>query len=200
MNNFKKIFKEKIKEINKKYFLNKVFFYETEKSEIKNYELKKIFWEIDFTWKILDNPESGLNWIIVLQKISESEKNNFLKKISYEGFLFFLDENLELKIIQKEWISKKFLEILEKKLSDFDEKNFLDKKNFFLEKKISEIFKEEKSKKQGGFPPSREWQNGIPKKTFILKAYQKFLENWEIKKSEILEKFLVRKKIRSLSW
>jgi len=43
MNNLKKIFKEKIKEINKKYFLNKVFFYETEKSEIKNPELKKIF-------------------------------------------------------------------------------------------------------------------------------------------------------------
>jgi len=29
----------------------------------------------------------------LLEKISELEKNNFLEKISYEGFLVFLDEN-----------------------------------------------------------------------------------------------------------
>jgi hypothetical protein len=41
--NLRQIFKEKIKEINKKYFLNKVFFHETKNSEIKNLELEKIF-------------------------------------------------------------------------------------------------------------------------------------------------------------
>ncbi|MCD5383012.1 tRNA uridine(34) 5-carboxymethylaminomethyl modification radical SAM/GNAT enzyme Elp3 [Candidatus Gracilibacteria bacterium] len=155
----------------------------------------RYFDEIGFSGKIFSD-ESDLksnffNGIFFLNggKKNFDEKKNFLiSKLNYEGILVFFDENGDSEIFEKDGVSLEFLEKLEKKLK---QKNALrGEKSKFFETCVLNIFKEKSSEKI---------KNEIPKKTFILKAYQKFLKEGKIKKSEILEKFLVRKKIRSLS-
>jgi len=95
MSNLEKKIEEKIinnlKNLNKKYFLNKIFIFWD----------KKIFDEIWFSWKIFTNqsPDSKnfednntlFNWIFCIKE-SGLDKQILLKKLSYEWILIFFDE------------------------------------------------------------------------------------------------------------
>ena len=176
-----------LKKLNKKYFLNKIFIFWDKKKIEKIWFSWKIFTNQNYDSKnFLDN-KILFNWIFCFEN-PILDKKILLKNLSYEWILVFFDKEWNYKIFEKEWVSLNFLKKLEEKLKKSVPG---DNKSIFLEKSILNIFKEKTT-------PGTSQE--LPKKTLILKAYQNFLKSWEIKKSEILEKFLIRKKIRSLSW
>jgi len=194
MNNLKKIIKEKYK----KEFLNKILEF-----SVQNLEIEQILEEINYSWKFfktekIDN-KTDKNFDLIITNLNSIKK--LKKNLSSFWEILIIKKNWDFEIFKNEEISKDLIVKLDSCLRENEKKNENDKNqwknekekwknnNISLEKLLQNILKS--------------WKfhlNQIPKKALILKKYKELLENWEIEKSTNLEKLLIRKKIRSLSW